>query len=163
VPLAKLEAIVDALRSSDPAGTAKWTLARVMITAKGGAVIIEREPGRDPLSRLTMAPGEKALWDGRFRIDISPDFAGGPVEVRALGEAEAGLLLRQDADASRVPAGIAAMVPCFRSGDRLIAVPPLNHWPNPCCRSHLKAEFTGMSTLVRASAWLTGAGELETS
>ncbi len=163
VPLAKLEAIVEALRSADPAGTAKWTLARAMITAKGGAIIIEREPGREPLPRLTMAAGEKELWDGRFRVGISPDFAGGPVEVSALGSAEAGRLLRQDADASHVPAGIAAMVPCFRRGDRLIAVPPLNHWANPCCRAHLRAEFTGMNTPARAFSWRRGAGGLETS
>lgn len=158
VPLAKLEAIVEVLRSADLAGTAKWTLARAMITARGGALIIEREPGREPLPRLTMGAGEKALWDGRFRVDVGPDFAGGPVEVGALGGAEAGKLLGRDADASRAPAGVAAMVPCFRRGDRLIAVPPLNHWADPCYRAHLRAEFTAMSTPARAFSWRPGRG-----
>ena len=137
--------MTEALRATEPDGNRKWTLARAMIACDGATVTIEREPGREPLPQATLAPGEQARWDGRFRLRVEAELQGGPVEVRALGEAAVAQLRRQGALATRVRAGAAALLPSFWRADALLAVPPLGYWANPRDRGALHAEFVGLA------------------
>ncbi len=141
-PNARLEAIAAACTSAD---TISQTLARALVAADQDSVVIEREPGRDPLPVLRLAPSETAVWDGRFRVSSPPDFAGGTVEVRAL--TEQGLLALRRADNAPPVAGnclrAAALVPALWAGTVLAAVPALNFWGMPDRR--LRTAFIGLS------------------
>jgi tRNA(Ile)-lysidine synthase len=141
-PYARLEAIAAAYTSAD---TTSQTLARALVTADQDGVVIEREPGRDPLPVLRLAPSETAVWDGRFRVSNPPDFAGGTVEVRAL--AEPGLLALRRSDNAPPVAGrcvrAATLVPALWAGTSLAAVPALNYWATPDRR--LRTTFIGLS------------------
>ena len=124
ISLAKLELIVAALFEATP-GTARWTLARAMITASEPEVTIEREPGREPLPRLEFSAGVQTCWDGRFWVSVGADVETGTIEVGPLGEGAARELLQQATVKTRVPAKAVGMVPSFWRGDRLLAVPSL--------------------------------------
>jgi tRNA(Ile)-lysidine synthase len=144
VPLGKLEPIAAAICCEDGAAAARrWTLARALVTAEPAAVLVEREPGREPLPELTLAPGTSALWDGRFRVSVAPTFAGGPVQVRALGEANVHELRRRGAIA-REALRAAALVPSFWLAGRLVAVPSLAYWAASHAEGGLGAAFLGL-------------------
>lgn len=162
VPLGKLEAIVEALCSGDASVPGKWTLARAMVTASDQIVSIEREPGRVPLPQLTLEPGAKALWDGRFWVKASPSLEGGSVEVRALGETALGELRRLGAVASRAPSRVIGMVPSVWRGASLVAVPSLEYSTSPDRRDAFAADFIGIGKIGRNLQWLDwpGGGEL---
>lgn len=140
VSLAKLESIVASLFGAGP-GTTRWTLARAMITASNQTVVIEREPGREPLPRLELIAGARACWDGRFCVRVGAGVGTGAIEVRPLGEDAARELLEQGNVNTRVPAKAVGMVPSFWLGERLLAVPSLDFWSDPNCRSTLEARF----------------------
>jgi tRNA(Ile)-lysidine synthase len=142
VPLGKLETIASALRSSH-VDQAKWTLARALITAMHPIVTIQREPGREPLPQLVLKPGEQARWDGRFCVEVGPEYAGGTLTVRALGEAGLASLRKQGAAPTHVPRGAAVMVPSFWTEPTLLAVPSLHYWATPLARASLHAFFLG--------------------
>ena len=143
VSLAKLESIVASLFGAGP-GTTRWTLARAMITASNQTVVIEREPGREPLPRLELTAGARACWDGRFWVRVGAGVGTGAIEVRPLGEDAARELLEQGNVNTRVPAKAVGMVPSFWLGERLLAVPSLDFWSDPNCRSTLEARFVWM-------------------
>jgi tRNA(Ile)-lysidine synthase len=144
VPLAKLERIGAALRAGAGAGTGRrWTLARALISEESAAVLVERERGREPLPELVLRPGESALWDGRFRVKVAPGFAGGAVQVRALGEASLRDLRRRGGIS---PLEAASLVPSFWREGRLLAVPPLGHWARGL--GELEADFAGLPGTV---------------
>ncbi len=146
VPLGKLERIAASLGQGSGASGRRWTLARALITEEGSAVRIEREPGREPLPELTLRPGDGALWDGRFMVRVAPGFAGGPVQVQALGEANVRSLRRSGQIACDAPAQAAALVPSFWLEDRLLAAPPLGFWAAPleAGEGDLAAAFAGL-------------------
>ncbi len=144
VPLSSLETITEALLAGETLAR-KWTLARAMIASDGETVVIEREPGRASLPHITLAPGEQARWDGRFRVKAEAELRAGPVEVRPLGEAALAELRRQGALATRVRAGAAALAPAFWRGQALLAVPPLGYWSTPHHRQTLDARFIGLA------------------
>lgn len=150
VSLAKLESIVAALFGAAP-GTARWTLARAMITASEQAVTIEREPGREPLPLLELSAGMRTCWDGRFSVSVGAGVGTGAVEVRPLGEGAARELLQQGTVTTHVPAKAVGMVPSFWRGDRLLAVPSLEFWSDRNCRSTLEARFVWKETANRHS------------
>jgi tRNA(Ile)-lysidine synthase len=139
VPLAKLEALFEGLQRAgrDPV---RWTLARSMISAEYPTLSVQREPGREPLPGMVLRQGESALWDGRFHVRIAPEFTGGTLEVRGLGDAGQRALRELDATATQVQAG-ATMVPAFWSGDTLVAVPSLGYWADALARRCLSADF----------------------
>jgi tRNA(Ile)-lysidine synthase len=140
VPLSKLEAIVREVISAE--SISAWTLARAKLSTTAERLLIEREPGRDALPALRLAPGDAALWDGRFRV-VAGAGIGERVEVHALGVD--GLRdLRALLDIpSGLPVASLRAVPSFWGGDRLLAVPPLGYWSDDEARAQLTAVFTG--------------------
>lgn len=150
VSLAKLESIVASLFGTAP-GTTRWTLARAMITASEQTVTIEREPGREPLPQLELSPGKRAYWDGRFSVSVGAGVGTGTILVRPLGEGAARELYQQGAITTRIPARAAGMAPSFWQGNRLLAVPSLEFWSDPTCRSTLEARFVWKESVNRFS------------
>jgi tRNA(Ile)-lysidine synthase len=144
VPLGRLETIVAAVCDTAGAAPGRWTLARALISADRSTVTVQREPGREPLPELTVMPGAAVLWDGRFQVTVSTDFAGGPVQVRALGEAELRGLRRRGLVGEETPMSAAALAPSAWREGRLIAVPPLRHWVPPCTAGDVDATFLGL-------------------
>jgi tRNA(Ile)-lysidine synthase len=80
--LAKLETMLDALKAA-PAKT--HTLGGCRIQPLGDCLGVFRETRGSGLPVLSLAPGERALWDNRFRVELSRK-ASGPVTVKALGD-----------------------------------------------------------------------------
>jgi tRNA(Ile)-lysidine synthase len=143
VPLGKLEPIAAAICREDCAAVRRWTLARALLTAGGSEVLVEREPARVPLPELTLMPGDTALWDGRFQVCVAPTFAGGPVQVRALGEANVRDLRSRGAIAKDAPLRAAALVPSFWLDGSLVAVPSLAYRVGPLAEGGLETTFPG--------------------
>ena len=141
VALASIETTVDALCASPATGT--WTLARAKIVATAESILIEREPGREPPPRITLAPGSQALWDGRFLVKAGPRLVAA-VEVRALGMDG----VRQARGAVELPPGVSAaalrMLPGFWRAERLIAAPNLAFWPEESARGEISATFPAL-------------------
>ena len=150
VPLAKLEAVLAGIRAARAAVPGRWTLARALIAAEPSIVRVEREPGREPLPEIAVAPGATVLWDGRFRVTVAAGFPGGPVQVRPLGEAGLRELRRRAPDAENAPARAAAAVPSIWHEGRLIAVPPLRYWAPPLASGDVAAVFVGIASSARA-------------
>jgi tRNA(Ile)-lysidine synthase len=151
VPMAKLEPIVAVLIGSEARDALSWTLARAMIGADGGTVVVEREPGRVPPPKLSLTPGAGVLWDGRFTVHIGSDLAARAVEVRPLGADALADLRRRDGSVATAPARAAALVPSIWLDGELIAVPPLRHWAAAGLRDHLRADFAGIRTRNRGA------------
>jgi tRNA(Ile)-lysidine synthase len=139
--LAGIEAVAEIL-AAGPA-TQAWTLARAKIAAGPERVLVEREPGREPLPAITLAPGARALWDGRFLVAAGTALAG-TVEVSALGaegvgEARGAVPLPSDVSVAALRA-----LPAFRRAGRLLAVPSLAFWPDDASRGDLASEFAAL-------------------
>ncbi len=141
VALANVEAITDLLCSSPACGA--WTLSRAKITASPERIVIEREPGREELPRLTLAPGQSAVWDGRFRVRAEP-IVEGPLDVGPLGPDGLRELRGLGAVASAATAGTLRALPAFRRGDALVAVPSLGWFATPDGRDRLTADFPAL-------------------
>lgn len=148
VPLAKLEAVVAAVRGLRAAAPGRWTLARALITAEPSVLRVEREPGREPPPEMSVAPGTTAVWDGRFRVTVAAAFPG-PVQVRALGQAGFRDLRRRARAADGAPAGAAATGPSIWHRGRLIAVPQLRYWAPPFTGEDIGAAFVGIAGPTR--------------
>ncbi len=151
VPMAKLEPIVATLLAGGAAGTQSWTLSRAIIGTGDGTVVVEREPGRAPPPTLSLPPGARMLWDGRFMVHIGSGLDVRAVEVRALG-AEAFADLRRRDGSAAAPARAAALVPSFWRDGALIAVPPLEHWTAADLRERLRADFVGLRARDRGAS-----------
>jgi tRNA(Ile)-lysidine synthase len=123
---AKLEALCQSLDAAlaSPRGTGRWTLARTAVRAARGKIVLEREPGRRPWPELSLAPGTRALWDGRFWVAAGPKL-GFPVAVRALGASGLQSLRGEVTLPEGVPAGTLRALPGFYRGSVLFAVPSL--------------------------------------
>jgi tRNA(Ile)-lysidine synthase len=140
VPLAGLEAIVREV--VDRHATGAWTLARAMLTAAPERLLVEREPGREAPTVLSLVPGTTAVWDGRFRVTADARCAT-TVEVKALGaEGLRELRTRMEVPVG-LPIGSLRAAPSFWRGDRLLAVPPLGFWLDGDARTQLAASFVG--------------------
>jgi tRNA(Ile)-lysidine synthase len=141
VPLGKLEPIVDGLRRGKDLEAGSWTLARALITAAPETIQVEREPGRQPPPRLSLASGTQALWDGRFAVAVAAGFEG-TLEVRALGADGLAELRRL----GRPVKGTRALhlVPSFWRKTTLLAVPALDFWAAADLKGRLSATFVGL-------------------
>lgn len=150
VPLAGVEAIAEKLVADTPGGA--WTLARAMLKATGDTILLEREPGREPLPGL-IANEQWALWDGRFWVRARAALAG-PIEVRALG-AE-GLSLVHASGAAALPSKTSTTalraVPAFWRDHDLLAVPSLDLWLDGPLQPVLSAQFRGLASPISAPA-----------
>jgi tRNA(Ile)-lysidine synthase len=80
--LSKVEALLASLAGS-PKKT--YTLGGCRLQPIGERLGIFRETRGTGLPSLRLAPGQRALWDNRFRVELQPT-ALGPVTIRALGE-----------------------------------------------------------------------------
>ncbi len=141
VPLGKLEPIVDSLRRSKDFEAGSWTLSRALITAAPGAIQVEREPGRQPPPRLSLAGGTTALWDGRFAVAVASGFAG-TLEVRALGAEGLAELRRLGPPVKGTRA--LHFVPSFWRERTLLAVPAIDFWAMPDLNGLFSATFVGL-------------------
>jgi tRNA(Ile)-lysidine synthase len=126
--LAKLEALVD--RLAQP-GFEGGTLGGCIVFRRGDKICVAREPGRDTLPELALAPGHFATWDRRFRVWASPEVFH-PLVVRALGANGFAQLRKQlEGGQELPPARAAATLPSFWQADELFAVPQLFQPPHP--------------------------------
>jgi len=117
--LAKLETLLAALAESPPKA---HTLGRCRIQPIAGRFGIFREVRAKGLPVTELMPGERALWDNRFRIELGRNEPE-PITVRALGEQG----LRELRDSSTLLASLPRLAgrtlpSCWR-GDSLIGVP----------------------------------------
>jgi tRNA(Ile)-lysidine synthase len=120
--LAKLEALLDALRAH-PGKT--HTLGRCRIGAVKGRLGIFREVRGEGLPVALIRPGEKTLWDNRFRIELGAGEAE-PIMVRALGESGMRALReRADLPPWLPPLAGRALPACWR-GEDLLGLPLLS-------------------------------------
>lgn len=141
--LSKLEVVTTELVGRQSKGSGAWTLSRAKIAADGGELIVEREPGRTHLPTFALARGMSAVWDGRFALSASADLPYGSIDVRPLGDAALSRLRRDHPAFAALPFRAATLVPSFWIDDNLLAVPPLQHWGEPCHREELRAAFLG--------------------
>jgi tRNA(Ile)-lysidine synthase len=139
LPLAKLEVLAETLAC--PQAVGRWTLARTAIRAGPQTIVLEREPGRRPWPELALAPGEQALWDGRFWVAAEPKL-GFSVTVHALGQAGLAAVRREVALPQSVPAGTLRALPGFWKGSALFAVPSLGF---PCGGGLVSARFAALT------------------
>jgi tRNA(Ile)-lysidine synthase len=123
---AKAEALSQSLAQAlaGPNGAGRWTLARTAVRAGQGQIVLEREPGRGSWPELSLAPGTRALWDGRFWVAAGPEL-GFSVAVRALGASGLQSLRGEVTLPQGVPAGTLRALPGFYRGPVLFAVPSL--------------------------------------
>lgn len=119
VRLAKLEALLAALKA-DP--DKAHTLGRCRIAARDGRLLFFRETRKDGLPELKLHPGERTVWDNRFRIELGTG-APAPITVRALGEAGLKVLKEREALLPSVPRLAARTLPACWRGDRLLCLP----------------------------------------
>jgi tRNA(Ile)-lysidine synthase len=119
--LAKLETLLAALAESPPKAR---TLGHCRVQPISGRLGIFREVRAKGLPVIRVLPGERTLWDNRFRIELGRN-EHEPITVRALGEQG----LRELRDSSTLLASLPRLAgrtlpSCWR-GDSLIGVPAL--------------------------------------
>lgn len=100
------------------------TLGGTIVAADQRHIKVFREPGREGLAEVTVEPGARQLWDGRFVIGIDLK-AKRPIKVRALGADAYATLKRELPDGMKLPARAAATLPSLWQGERLLVVPHL--------------------------------------
>ena len=83
VRLAKLETLLEALRSEPDKAQ---TLGRCHMVPARDRLAVFREVRKAGLPRAQLQPGERLLWDNRFRVELGQGESK-PVTVEALGEA----------------------------------------------------------------------------
>lgn len=121
VQLAKLEALLAALRAHPDKA---HTLGRCRISPVKGRLGIFREVRGEGLPVALVRPGERALWDNRFKVELGEDESE-PIMVRALGE----FGLRELRERSSLPSSLPrlagrALPSCWR-GEVLLGLPQL--------------------------------------
>jgi tRNA(Ile)-lysidine synthase len=119
--LAKLETLLAALAASP---SKAHTLGRCRFEPCSGRLGIFREMRGEGLPVAQLLPGERTLWDNRFRIELGAKEPG-PVMVRALGESG----LRALGDRSALPFALPRLAgrtlpSCWR-GEILVGLPRL--------------------------------------
>lgn len=122
---ARLDALYAAIAAPPFRGR---TLAGCRVLAEpggdGDGLLVVREP-RAAAEKLTLAPGEEVLWDGRFRIRL----AGGRATVAALGADGWAELVRRAPHlrGCKVPPPARPALPALRDRFGLVAVPHLGY------------------------------------
>jgi tRNA(Ile)-lysidine synthase len=119
VRLAKLEALLAALKE-DP--DKAHTLGRCRITPHKARLGIFREMRKDGLPVLRLAPGERTLWDNRFRIELGRGESK-PITVRALGEEGLRTLKERQDLPPALPRLAARALPASWRGGTILGLP----------------------------------------
>ncbi len=122
--LAKLESLVQAVRSGDMAAR---TLAGCRIVPDSDDVLVLRETGRSALETISLKPGESGLWDNRFRVSLDAG-SRSSVEVRALGEAAYGTVRARLGAPVNLPAHAAEGLVSFWRDDAVWCVPAIGFY-----------------------------------
>jgi tRNA(Ile)-lysidine synthase len=119
--LAKLEALLAALETYPDKA---HTLGRCRLEPFSGRLGIFREMRGKGLPVARLVPGERALWDNRFRIELGvaePE----PITVRALGDSGLRALRDRSALVSSLPRLAGRTLPSCWRGDALLGLPKL--------------------------------------
>ncbi|MEW5420394.1 tRNA lysidine(34) synthetase TilS [Amorphus sp. 3PC139-8] len=133
--LERLERVAVRLLEADQV---RLTLSGARLVRAGEHIHIFREAGRGGLPDTPIAPGERIVWDGRFRLvlaETAPQMAA----VRPLGPAWRKLVTPQDRGGA--PAAALAGVPAFFVGEALVAVPAFGHFANREWAQSIEAGF----------------------
>lgn len=131
----QVEDLVQRLRGSGPAALARggMTLGGAVIEPGGGrkaarghaarVVAVYREPGRRPLPKAELGPGQGVFWDRRFYFSLAPE-SRDPVRLEALGQTGFARLKRAYPNLRQLPlpATAAAALPAVWTGNRLLTV-----------------------------------------
>lgn len=125
--LAKLETLLAAL-TADP--DTAHTLGRCRIVPRKDRLLVFREMRKDGLPELELQPGERTLWDNRFRIALGPEEPA-PVTVRALGEEGLKLLKERESLPASLPRLAARTLPACWRGENLLCLPDFGQG-EPC-------------------------------
>ena len=138
--LAKLEALRAALEAHP--GKAH-TLGRCRIEPVSGRLGIFREVRGRRLPVAELQPGERALWDNRFRIELGAREPK-PIVVRALGESGLKELRGHSALASSLPRLAGRALPCCWRGETFLGLPMLGFEPSALdCRATFVSPAAG--------------------
>ena len=121
VQLAKLENLLAALHQ-DPAKA--HTLGRCRLEPCSGRLGIFREMRGKGLPEARLSPGERMLWDNRFRVELGASESKSVV-VKALGESGWRSLRECSALASSLPRLAGRTLPSCWRGDVLLGLPML--------------------------------------
>ncbi len=136
VRLAKLEALLPQLKESPDKA---HTLGRCRIAPHRGGLGLFREMRKDGLPVLRLRPGERTLWDNRFRIELGRGESS-PITVKALGEEGLRTLKERDALPLALPRlAVRALPACWR-GTRLLGLPDLGQAPSSGVAPSLRHE-----------------------
>ncbi len=115
VRLSKIEALYLALLKEEDD---KWTLGGCILRLASGQVTIIREEGRLISNDILLAPGERAVWDGRF--EVSCNHQSGLVRVTAL-RLEG--WKRLDSPLLGAPKAALSVTPAFWLDDQFLSAP----------------------------------------
>jgi len=114
--LAKLESLLVSLGEN---AKAAQTLGGCRLQPIGGRLGVFRETRGTGLPSLQLAPGERALWDNRFAVELERS-AAAPVTVAALGEARWSDLRGGAPWLDALPRFAAATLPACFEGDSML-------------------------------------------
>jgi tRNA(Ile)-lysidine synthase len=121
VQLAKLEHLLVALHQDQAKA---HTLGRCRLEPCSGRLGVFREMRGKGLPEARLSPGERMLWDNRFRIELGASESK-PVVVKALGESGWRSLRDRSALASSLPRLAGRTLPSCWRGDVLLGLPLL--------------------------------------
>ncbi|MEZ5907703.1 MAG: tRNA lysidine(34) synthetase TilS [Hyphomicrobiaceae bacterium] len=123
-PLGQTERTLARLLRPAAGQRVRATLAGAVVTRKGGRVTLQREPGRAGLPRLTVAPGQTVLWDGRFMVTHAAA-DGQPLAIGALGRGQAAREAVRGRAAGGMPVAVLATLPAYTTHDGVMSLPRL--------------------------------------
>jgi tRNA(Ile)-lysidine synthase len=123
--LAKLETLLANLVESPKAA---HTLGGCRLQPAGERLGVFRETRGTGLPTLRLAPGERALWDNRFRVELEAS-ASAPVTVGALGEARWRDLRASTSWLTALPRFAGATLPACLAGGSIV-LPRLGPGPD---------------------------------
>lgn len=127
--LSQIETLVERLATTPSRFTA--TLGGCLVRVETKEIRVFREPGRKGLESLRLEPGQRAIWDGRFRIAVDPRCPHA-IEIRPMTpDLLADARSNRTGFRSTLPRNAALTLPGAWHGDKLLAPlhPALAHLP----------------------------------
>src|SRR4029453_18009502 len=97
--------------------------------------------GRQPLPRLALSGGTRAVWDGRFTVAVEAGVEG-TLDVGALGADGVAHLRSLGRPIKAAPA--LCLAPSFWRAGRLLSAPAVDFWADPDLEGRLSAAFLGL-------------------